>query len=139
MPPSSRQQPRDTGRDDDHFDPTCGLRARGDARVVTGGRCGHARATSRPEAVPAKTPLPLTPADAIARGLQHNLQAVLAAQNVEAASGAHQVARAALLPAVDVGARAARQKISLEEFGLAPARASPRWWDHTTSCAATSR
>ncbi len=76
---------------------------------------------SRPEAVPAKTPLPLTLADAIARGLQHNLQAVLAAQNVEAASGAHQVARAALLPAVDVGARAARQKISLEEFGLAPA------------------
>lgn len=75
----------------------------------------------RPNVEPARAPQRLTLADAIARGLQHNLQAVLAAQGVEAASGARQVALAALLPALDAGARSSRQKINLEEFGLAPA------------------
>jgi hypothetical protein len=46
-------------------------------------------------------PLRLTLSNAVARGLEHNLRAVLAAQTVEAASGAREVALSGLLPTVD--------------------------------------
>jgi outer membrane protein TolC len=62
--------------------------------------------------------LHLTLADAIARGLEHNLAAVLAHQGVLAASGARELQRSALLPSISAGLLASRQTISLEQYGF---------------------
>lgn len=63
-------------------------------------------------------PLRLTLEDAIARGLEHNLAAVLAAEGEQAAEGARAVARSALLPSVAGDAVVSRQTISLDQYGF---------------------
>jgi outer membrane protein TolC len=62
--------------------------------------------------------LRLTLAEAISRGLEHNLQALLAGQSVEEASGARAIASSALLPQLFAGASQAREKISLDAYGF---------------------
>ncbi len=71
-----------------------------------------------PETLPVAGPVRLTLQDAIARGLQHNLAAVLAAAGLRGARGARLDALAGVLPSLSAGLSASRQKISLEEFGF---------------------
>ncbi len=60
----------------------------------------------------------LTLADAIERGLAHNLAAVLAEQEVHAASGARWTSLSGVLPSLRADLDASRQKISLEQYGF---------------------
>jgi outer membrane protein TolC len=60
----------------------------------------------------------LTLDDVIARGMEHNLGRLLAEQRVAAAAAEHDLARSGVLPHLDASARAARAKISLDEFGF---------------------
>jgi len=72
--------------------------------------------------VPAGTVTPemlrLSLHEALQRGLQHNLAAVLAEQRVRAADGARWAATSGLLPTVSGALGQSRSKISLEEFGF---------------------
>ncbi len=63
-------------------------------------------------------PLRLTLADAVARGLDHNLGALLAEQNVEVAESLRAKALADLLPQVSADSYFARQTLSLAAFGF---------------------
>lgn len=63
-------------------------------------------------------PLRLTLGQAIARGLQANLAALLGASNVREAAATHLAALSALLPQVQASAYDLRQKISLATIGL---------------------
>ena len=63
-------------------------------------------------------PLGLTLADAITRGLEHNLAAVLAREGVNVAGGARLVALSGVLPSLSGDLVASRQKISLEQYGF---------------------
>ncbi|MGE5236400.1 MAG: TolC family protein, partial [Acidobacteriota bacterium] len=62
--------------------------------------------------------LHLTLSEAIRRGLEHNLAAVLAEQSVQEASGGRAVAASGLLPHLSAGVSQAREKINLEAYGL---------------------
>ena len=62
--------------------------------------------------------MPLTLADAIARGLRSNLGAILGGTAVEAAQGARREALAELLPQVGLSAAEVRQKINLAAYGF---------------------
>ncbi len=72
--------------------------------------------------VPAGTPtggvLPLSIADAIARGLKQNLGVVLGEQNVKAANGSRWQALSGALPRVGATFGQAREEINLEEYGF---------------------
>jgi outer membrane protein TolC len=73
---------------------------------------------SAPAAVPTGTVLDLSLSDAIDRGLQHNLAALLAEQELRSAEGSRREALSELLPHVSGRLSASRQKISLEAFGF---------------------
>jgi len=60
----------------------------------------------------------LSLAEAIERGLQHNLGSILGRAAVAGAEGARQGARADLLPQLRAGVVESRQKINLAAFGL---------------------
>ena len=62
--------------------------------------------------------MPLSIADAIARGLQHNLGALMADESTDHARGVRREALSALLPNVNAHLSETRQKISLEAFGF---------------------
>ncbi len=63
-------------------------------------------------------PLRLTLSDAVARGLDHNLGALLAEQSVRAAEGARDKALADLLPQLSADSFITRQTLSLAAFGF---------------------
>jgi len=62
--------------------------------------------------------LRLTLADAVSRGLEHNLAALLAEHRAEGAAGAARAARARLIPDLAAELSEARTKINLEAYGL---------------------
>ncbi len=62
--------------------------------------------------------IPLTLADAIARGLRSNLGAILGGTAVEAARGARRETLADLLPQLGLSATESRQKINLAAYGF---------------------
>lgn len=62
--------------------------------------------------------LALTLADAVARGLDHNLAALLAEQRVAGAEGAARAARARLWPGLDAEVSESRAKINLQAYGF---------------------
>jgi len=62
--------------------------------------------------------LPLSLTDAIARGLAHNLGALLSEQGTRAAYGAKLSALSALLPTVGGSVAQAREQLNLEAFGF---------------------
>ena len=64
------------------------------------------------------TPIDLTLEQAITRGLEHNLGAILGQEQVREAEGERGEARSDLLPHVRAGAYALRQKVSLAAFGF---------------------
>ena len=70
--------------------------------------------------LPTETALPLSLDDAIQRGLQHNLQTVLAKQNQSAASGERLVAFNYLLPTIRWNAQRNRDQINLATVGFRP-------------------
>ncbi|HXU45484.1 MAG TPA: TolC family protein [Thermoanaerobaculia bacterium] len=65
-----------------------------------------------------REPLRLTLADAVARGLDHNLGALLAEQGIRAAEGTRGKALADLLPQVSGDGFLTRQTLSLAAFGF---------------------
>ena len=71
-----------------------------------------------PSGQPTAEELPLTLADAIARGLRSNLGAILGGTAVEAARGAQREARADLLPQIRASVAESRQTINLEAYGF---------------------
>ena len=71
-----------------------------------------------PDGVISEETLSLTLADAVQRGLEHNLGAILGAQLVRAAEAGRDLARSGLLPTVTGTLSAARQEIDLEAFGF---------------------
>jgi outer membrane protein TolC len=62
--------------------------------------------------------LPLSLSDALARGLAHNLGALLSEQGTRAAYGARLGALSALLPTVAGGLTQAQERINLEAYGF---------------------
>jgi len=64
------------------------------------------------------TALPLSLADAIARGMKTNLGALLANQDVRSAQGAHDEALSRLLPNLTAGISETSQQINLAAFGF---------------------
>jgi outer membrane protein TolC len=64
------------------------------------------------------TVLPVSIADAIARGLKQNLGVVLGEQAVRSASGTRWQALSGVLPTASVGISQAREEINLEEYGF---------------------
>jgi len=62
--------------------------------------------------------LPLSLADAIARGLKQNLGIVLAEQSVQSASGTRWLALSGLLPNAGLRVGQSREEINLEEYGF---------------------
>ena len=79
-----------------------------------------------PSGRPTPDTLRLTLADAISRGLAHNLAAILGRQEVAAAGGARLAALSALLPTVTGGVMESRQVINLEAYGIPlPAGTNP--------------
>ena len=71
-----------------------------------------------PQGTPSATPLPLTLQDAIQRGLQQNLAAVLEEQQLKGAESTRLEALSALLPHVGGYLRQSEQKISTASFGF---------------------
>lgn len=71
-----------------------------------------------PAADTAAGSLALTLADAVQRGLEHNLAALLAEQQVASATGAARAARARLWPGLDAELSENRTKINLEAYGF---------------------
>jgi outer membrane protein TolC len=67
---------------------------------------------------PTGTPLPLSLADAIKRGLENNLGVLLRQQDVTAAHGERWESLSGLLPDVSARVGEARRKTSLAEFGF---------------------
>src|SRR5262249_26366361 len=63
-------------------------------------------------------PIDLTLEQAITRGLEHNLGAILGQEQVREAEGEHGGARSDLLPHVRAASYALRQKVSLAAFGF---------------------
>jgi outer membrane protein TolC len=96
----------------------CGALAARAAEPPTASMVQEALRGGVPEALPAAGPVRLTLQDAIARGLQHNLAAVLADAGLRGARGARLEALAGVLPSLSAGLSASRQIISLEEFGF---------------------
>lgn len=77
-----------------------------------------AAADPAPSPDAALQPLRLTLADAVQRGLEHNLAALLAEQQAAGAAGAARAARARLWPGLDGEVSESRSKISLEAYGF---------------------
>jgi len=71
-----------------------------------------------PQGTPSATPLPLTLQDAIQRGLQQNLAAILEEQQLKGAESTRLEALSALLPHVGGYLRQSEQKISTASFGF---------------------
>ncbi len=71
-----------------------------------------------PDAKADPNPLRLTLAEAVARGLDHNLGALLAERSVEAAEAARDKVVADLLPQISADSYFARQTLSLAAFGF---------------------
>jgi outer membrane protein TolC len=69
---------------------------------------------------PAGEPLSLTLNDAVQRGLESNLAALVGREAVRQAEGAHNLARSTQLPAITAGLQASRQVIDLEAYGFPP-------------------
>jgi outer membrane protein TolC len=63
-------------------------------------------------------PLALTAADAVRRGLEHNLGLILAEQRVNTAGGARWKALGDLLPNIDGRIAATREQVNLKAFGF---------------------
>jgi outer membrane protein TolC len=64
------------------------------------------------------TSLPLSLSDAIARGLEHNLNILVSQAGIEGAEGARFQALSTLLPDFSGGLGFTRQKINLDQFGF---------------------
>lgn len=64
------------------------------------------------------SPIPLTLADAVARGLDHNLAVILKEQQMKIAGGGRLAALAELLPHVSAEVRESRQVLSTAAFGF---------------------
>jgi outer membrane protein TolC len=64
--------------------------------------------------------LPLSLSDAVKRGLDYNLGALLSEQSVRATRGARQLALSQLLPRVTVGVNELQEQVNLEAFGFQP-------------------
>jgi outer membrane protein TolC len=71
-----------------------------------------------PNGQPTGTVLPLSFADALARGLKQNLGIVLGEQSVRSASGSRWMALSGMLPTAGMRLSQAREEINLEEFGF---------------------
>lgn len=84
----------------------------------TGPAAGSPLTGGVPSGQPAAELLRLTLADAIARGLAHNLAAILGQQQVAAAGGARLAALSGLLPAVTGRVSETREVVNLEAFGF---------------------
>lgn len=69
-------------------------------------------------APPVTAELALSLADAVSRGLAHNLGAVLAEQDARAAAGARTAAVAGLLPSLSGRISEVQQRVNLEAFGF---------------------
>lgn len=79
------------------------------------------QAAPPPRLVPSTVPEPslsLTLDDAIARGVEHNLSALLARADVDAAAGRRWVALSDLLPRVSADLSRTRQTVNLAAFGI---------------------
>jgi outer membrane protein TolC len=73
---------------------------------------------SAPAGTPTAEPLALTVADAVRRGLEHNLGLILAEQRLDESGGARLRALSDLLPNANGRVSASRQKVNLEAFGF---------------------
>lgn len=71
-----------------------------------------------PSGEAAQEPLALTIADAVGRGLEHNLGLILAQQRVDEAGGARWKALSELLPNINGRIAATRQQVNLKVFGF---------------------
>ena len=71
-----------------------------------------------PQGTISPTPLPLTLKDAVERGLQQNLAAILGEQRLKGAESTRLEALSALLPHVGASIRQSEQKISTASFGF---------------------
>jgi outer membrane protein TolC len=76
--------------------------------------------------------LTLSLADAVQRGLAHNLAVLLEEQRVQSAEGARWRALSGLLPEVSGSLSATREKINLAAFGFT-APESLKSWGRSTS------
>jgi len=73
---------------------------------------------SVPSGLPTAETVRLTLADAVSRGLAHNLASILGRQEVAAAGGARLAALGGLLPTVTGRVAETRQRVNLEAFGF---------------------
>ncbi len=71
-----------------------------------------------PDGAPTAETLSLTLADAVSRGLERNLGAILSSQSVQSAGANQKLARSGLLPTVNASASGVRQEINFEAFGI---------------------
>jgi len=89
------------------------------------------------KATPVAIPLSLT--DAIQRGLNHNLGAVLSAEAVSASRGARLLALSQLLPHLTAGLTETQERLTWPLWGSRASPACPRWSARSMSstCAPT--
>ena len=71
-----------------------------------------------PSGAPTATPLPLSLADAVTRGLAHNLGALLQADRVQSAAGERWKALSEALPRVSAKVSDTREEVDLAAFGF---------------------
>jgi outer membrane protein TolC len=71
-----------------------------------------------PDAEPEPRTLSLTLRDAVDRGLQRNLGAILGEQSIRDAEAGRDIARSAYLPTLTAGLSIARREINLEAYGF---------------------
>lgn len=71
-----------------------------------------------PSGRPTGTTIPLSLSDAIKRGLDYNLGALLSAEQMRAARGARLVALSRLLPRIEASVAETQQQVNLEAFGF---------------------
>ena len=71
-----------------------------------------------PTGQPTGAVMPLSLSEALKRGLNYNLGALLSAEQVHAAQGARITALSRLLPHLDAGLREVQQQVNLEAFGF---------------------
>jgi outer membrane protein TolC len=69
--------------------------------------------------------LPLSLSDALKRGLNYNLGALLSAQSVQATRGARLLALSQLLPKVTAGVSEMQEQVNLAAFGFKPSSGMP--------------
>jgi len=81
---------------------------------------GALAASASPPDSGAVEPIELSLADALSRGLEQNLAALVASGRVEQAEGERQRALARLLPEIHGSLGESRQKINLEAYGFPP-------------------